>query len=89
VHLFLFPVCFPMLARRVLLGTIYRGARQMYESTNYYGLYLRLLRCNMLVRLDLLHPTRVHGLAPPDEPKNEDLRVYYSSSLCSVSTVEP
>lgn len=78
-----------MLARRLFLGTIHRGARQMYEPKDYHGLYLRLLRCNMLVRLDLLHPTRIHGLAPPDESKNEDLCVYYSCSLCSVSIAEP
>jgi hypothetical protein len=88
VHLLLFLVCFPMLARCLLLGAIHWGARQMHRPKDYHCLYLRILRCNMWGRLDLLHPTRIHGLAPSDESKNEDLRVCYSCSFCHVSTSE-
>jgi hypothetical protein len=43
----------------------------------------------MLGRLDLLHSTRIHGLEPSNESKNEDLRLCYSRSFSHVSIFQP
>jgi hypothetical protein len=43
----------------------------------------------MLGRLDLLHSTRIHGLEPSNESKNEDLCLCYSRSIGYVSISQP
>ena len=64
----------------------YTGAQgKCINPEDYHSLYLRVLRCHMLVGLDLLHSTSIHGLAPSNESKNEDLRLCYSCSFSYVS----